>query len=1028
MRKIQKNIFETIYSRENLILAWRRVEDSYHHGDVWFDELELSAYKFNLLNNIEKLSEKMKTGTYQMRPIKPAPYPKGKKVVKDDGENGHEELRVRQSFCIHVEDQIVWMAVYGVLGPYFEECMPAWSYGNRLYLNTWRDENKHWINGVYRTTSKHFYRKWTQGWPLYRHALAASIKRKAFTGKKDEDVCDDSELETIAENEAQIHSAFKLPYLKKGYFPKGVNHSKLYYMSIDLEKFYPSVKMERIKDKLLKAFPIDKPNFTVLIETITKFEIAYEEFDGQPFSDEELEQMDLYKDVVFDGLPTGLIVAGALANLYLLDLDLKVIEKLRTDKKRHILHFRYVDDHLFLSENAKKVIEWVNWYIQELDKIGLKVNGSKTDKEPIELDSHYPTPLLTQTLHKISEIARMPLDLLSTNEFNMVFRDLQMLLVTDFPEQEIKKGTRTSFASTMLSRLTSDINVDYDKIHQLRKQWLEYVSSLKIEDEATNEKLYSLIFTKGDDYPEKLKDSFRKIVGDEGEKHYNAIRNAIGDSRKENQKIEEKIFNLLIYSIKEIPDKPKMWLRILDFCIYHLPEKINKLYSILNRIQIKGDIHLLGYEYIVSVMNIHLALQVLKTISRLSANKYKDPWKKIIDEMLLTQFENLDDKYDGTHHYLYEDAKFLVGRVKISLKKYQGKEGGNGYLDACDYHGMNLDSSFWLLWHIERFNRSKPNPILFVTDYLIEDLNKADVNSKYFVQLLFTCISHVPLSKFGKQDFSKLKLNRQQKENLLLSVWGQDSGNDVIKNFELPKQKMTSPNNKISLMQWMKEVKLMEKEDANILGNALCSEYCATFIMESVVKYYCYNIEQIGEMPLHPASVLVRREECLKIKDWDSWLSPQKKINVDTKDSFENTMYRYPTFASNDYAPMIGAIYGLGIIFLQLLTKEYSLPWVFNRPEYGYEWQSVLYRLLEKGKVSSHNYDIISACLSLENRETIKLKSILNGVTCAQQVNDAKIETLEELHEEIKASLAELKENQISVAHHETRQLVMIKI
>lgn len=121
----------------------------------------------------------------------------------------------------------------------------------------------------------------------------------------------------------------------------------------------------------------------------------------------------------------------------------------------------------------------------------------------------------------------------------------------------------------MLSRLTSDINVDYDKIHRLRKQWLEYVSSLKIEDEAINEKLYSLIFTKGDDYPEKLEDSFRKIVGDEGEKHYNAIRNAIGDSRKENQKIEEKIFNLLIYSIKEIPDKPKMWLRILDFCIYH---------------------------------------------------------------------------------------------------------------------------------------------------------------------------------------------------------------------------------------------------------------------------------------------------------------------------------------------------------------------------------------------------------------------------------------------------------------------------
>lgn len=1027
MRRIQNNIFETIYSKENLILAWRRVESSYHHGDVWFDELELAAYKFNLLDNIDGLSEKMKTGTYKMRPIKPAPYPKGKKVVKDDGENEKEELRVRQSFCIHVEDQIVWMAVYGVLGPYFEEDMPAWSYGNRLFLNTWKDENGHWINGVYRTTSKNFYRKWTQGWPLYRHQLAASIKRKAFPGAKDVDVCDESQLETIADNEAQVNKAFKLPYLEKNYFPKDGYHYKLFYMSIDLEKFYPSVKMDRIKTILLNSFPIDDSKFTELIETITKFDVVYDRFEGQPFSDEELSEMDLYKDVVFDGLPTGLLVAGALANLYLLEIDLKVAESLRKDVKHHILHFRYVDDHLFLSEDAKKLIEWKEWYIQELNKIGLKVNDAKTDTAPIELDSHYPTPLLTQTLHKISEIAKMPLDLLSSNEFSMVFRDLQMLLVTDFPEQEIKKGTRTSFACTMLSRLTSDINVDYDKIHQLRKQWLEYVSSLK-KDEATKEMLRSLIFTKGDDYPETLNESVLQVIGEEGKKHYNAIRNAIGDSRKENQKIEEKIFNLLIYSIKEIPDKPKMWLRILDFCIYHLPEKINKLYSILKGIQIKGDIHLLGYEYIVSVMNIHLALQVLKTISRLCANKYKDPWKKIIDEMLLNQFEKLNDKYDGTHHFLYEDAKTLVGRVKISLRKYRGNEEGNCYLDACNYHGMNLDSSFWLLWHIERFNRSKPNPNLFVTDYLIEDLNKADVNSKFFIQLLFTCISHIPLSKFGKQYFSKLKLNRQQKENLLLSVWGQDSGNEVIKNFELPKQKMKSPNNKISLMQWMKEVKLMEKEDANILGNALYSEYCATFIMESVVKYYCDNIEQIDEISLHPASILVRREECLKFKDWDSWLSPQKEVNVDTKDSFESTMYRYPTFVSNDYAPMTGAIYGLGIIFLQLLTKEYSLPWVFNRPEYGYEWQSVLYRLLEKGKVSSHNYNIISDCLSLENRETVKLKSILNGVTCAQQVNDAKIETLEELHEEIKSSLAELKENQISVARHETRQLVMIKI
>lgn len=1027
MRKIQKNIFETICCKENLILAWRRVENSYHHGDVWFDELELSAYKFNLLNNIEKLSEKMKMGTYQMRPIKPAPYPKGKKVVKDDGENGHEELRVRQSFCIHVEDQIVWMAVYGVLGPYFEEDMPAWSYGNRLFLNTWKDENGHWINGVYRTTSKLFYRKWQQGWPLYRHMLAACIKRKAFSGKKDDENCDDSELEAIAENEAQVNKAFRLPYLEKDYFPKG-SHPKLFYMSIDLEKFYPSVKMDRIKAILLNSFPIDDQNFAALIETLTKFEVAHNGFYGQPFSEDELAEMDLYKDVVFDGLPTGLIVAGALANLYLLDIDLKVVEKLKSDTKHHILHFRYVDDHLFLSEDAAKLIEWKEWYIQELNKIGLKVNDAKTDTEPIELDSHYPTPLLTQTLHKISEIAKMPLDLLSSNEFSMVFRDLQMLLVTDFPEQEIKKGTRTSFACTMLSRLTSDINVDYDKIHVLHKKWLECISELKLNDPAKERMLRSVIFTKGDDYPENLDEPILKLVGGKGNNIYVSIRDSIGDSRKEILKIEERIFQLLVYSVKEIPDKPKMWLRILDFCIYHLPDKIQQLYLILARINKDGDIHSLGYEYIVSVMDIHLALQVLKAISRLSVNKYKDPWKKITDEKFLEHFAKLKDNYNGTQHYLYTDAKFLEERTRRTLKQYVGKENGKDYLTDCNYHEIELDSSFWLLWHIERFNRSKPTPNLLMPNFLMKDLDKAKIVSPYFTQLLFNCIPYVPLSNFGKQDFPKLKLDKQQKENLLISIWGQEEETKVVKGFELPEKKMSSPNNRISLLQWIREVKEMEEIEDNVLGNALCSEYCATLIMKSVVKYFCDNIENIETLHLHPASILIRREECLKPKDWDSWLSPQKNIEITTKDSFMDTMYRYPSFSSDDYSPMIGAIYGLGIIFLQLLTKEYSLPWVFNRPEYGYEWQSVLYRLLENGKVSSHNLNIISACLSLEDRETIKLKGILNDVVCDQQVNDAKIETLEELYREIKASLDELKENQISVAHHETRQLVMIKI
>lgn len=391
MRKVQDNLFEAICSKENLILAWRRVENSYQHGDVWFDELEISAFKFNLVQNIERLSKQMKNGNYKMKPIKPAPYPKGMKVSQNDEGQETTELRVRQSFCINVEDQVVWMAVYGVLGPYFEEQMPAWSYGNRMFLNTWKDEHGHWINGVYRTTSRNFYRKWQQGWPLYRHMLAACIKRMAFPEKKDDQACNESELQAIEENDAQVNKAFKLPYLEKGYFGTEGYHTRLYYVAIDLEKFYPSVKMDRIRNILLDAFHIGDANFTSLITALTKFEVVNDDSVGNVFSEEELSEMGLYEDVVFEGLPTGLLVAGALANLYLLELDLKVIERLKSVKTHRIMHFRYVDDHLFLSDDKEELVKWEEWYIKELKAIQLRVNEAKTDEKPIEFDSHYPT-------------------------------------------------------------------------------------------------------------------------------------------------------------------------------------------------------------------------------------------------------------------------------------------------------------------------------------------------------------------------------------------------------------------------------------------------------------------------------------------------------------------------------------------------------------------------------------------------------------------------------------------------------------
>lgn len=1044
-RNIQNNLFETICSKENLMLAWRRVENSFKHGNIWYDELELAAYKFNLVNNLEKLSDVLLKGTYQMRPIKPAPYPKGCKKLDKEMQNGdgigqEVELRIRQSFAINIEDQLVWMAICGVLGPYFEEQMPAWSYGNRLYLNTWKDKDGHWINGVYRTTSVNFYRKWTQGWPLYRHSLSACIKRMAFPQENITagGVYQVDDILTIEENAAQVNQAFKLKYLDKDYFT-GEKKEKLYYVALDLTKFYPHVKMAKIGTIIKTRFNNQCEEFYNLIDAITNFKISYESQGKLEFTETELKEMDLDCEVCFDGLPTGLIVAGALANIYMLELDRKVDARLSREIEHHILHFRYVDDHLMLSDDKSKLESWKNWYIGELDALGLDINNEKTEEDVI--DSYYPTPLLTHTLHKISDIAKQPLDLLNGNEFNMVYRDLQMLLVTEFPEQEIKKSTRTSFACTMLSRLVSDINVDYDNIHKQRRKWLSFVDE-KTEDSSDNRvMLRSLVFTNEKDYPELLDTNFKKLIGEEGCEIYNLVLKAIGESRAKIQDTKKSIFNLLVYALKETPDKPSMWLKVMDFCIFHYPDKIATIYKVLNMLKNKErqGLHPLGHEYIWASLNIHLALRIVKAIYRQTSDGYKNPIMRENDFYFLEKITNDLGVFKGNGHYLVSDSMFILGKAKqlLGFCRAKGDEIANmrqAFLEPVEYHGVILDASYWLLWAIERFNHGNPQNNLKIPPFIVESLVYANQDSPYFIQLLFSCTSQVGLSAFGKINIRKLNLSSGQIDNVMLSSLGhEDRYKEIVKSLKLKTDRLykNSTQSQMTLLEWIMRVRSLECGTENVLANAVCSEYAATVIMKNIVKFFVDKIEHLDGYSIHPAAITLNKKECIDDSLWENWLSDKKKIYIQCKNNIDDTLYRYLAKLSDDYRKEWGVIYGLGILFLQMLTKEYTMPWVFNRPEYGFEWESVLHQLLSKGKVSSANYKIVAACLSVEDKETLKLKRILDVSSVVFEnpsTTDTKIDSLEELLAKIEQSLQELRANQISVANRETRQLVMIKL
>lgn len=271
--------------------------------------------------------------------------------------------------------------------------------------------------------------------------------------------------------------------------------------------------MSKLKQIILSTLGFEPQGggpFIELINKITHFELDYSDYQYKN-ADKDLADMQLHKEDAFDGLPTGLLVAGLLANIYMLEIDKVVSDKLENEKE--IIHFRYVDDHVIISTSAKKLFEWILWYQELLTDKGLVLNVSKFAPENITkglaieenkqgsiddlkrddqrdkfisniqtyacINPKYPTPLMTQTLQKVSMFQSLNLNLLSTREFAMVFGELQSLLVADLSEQEIKESTRISFACTMLTRLLVDGEMDFEKIHHFRLMWLKEIEHIK---------------------------------------------------------------------------------------------------------------------------------------------------------------------------------------------------------------------------------------------------------------------------------------------------------------------------------------------------------------------------------------------------------------------------------------------------------------------------------------------------------------------------------------------------------------------
>jgi hypothetical protein len=481
------SIFQLLLTPENFTYAWAKVKRMYAHLDGYTDNAELSCFEIQLERNLHAIRSEFEQGAYQPDPLRMLPRPK----KMEDG------AKDRQYFHVSVRDQVAWMAIANALGPTLDKKMPAWSYGNRLYRAAWFDSPEGARSklevGPYRHASGYLYRKFQQSWPLFRRHIAMTAKNMVREFNPAE--LDQSEERAVASAKAD-----GLPYLDEAFWPGRQRNRQLFHASIDLKEFFPNVSVGAI----LQGFEFgldpqpDKKELIQLIGSMLKFSIRHDEMPTYLMK----AVAPVFPVDTFTGIPTGLFVAGFLANAAMLPVDASIDKKINTN--RRIAHFRFVDDHVILAYEFDQLCSWIEEYKDVLLAFGLdaKVNTEKTD--PLQLaewlrvrdqDGDFaqsresavaacvfnganPTQLLTKTLAQVSAIATTNADVLDDDDIAEQLKLLEWLLLADLPEREIRPDTRAAFAAGQIAKLAPILLQEENGLVELMRQFAAFESSL----------------------------------------------------------------------------------------------------------------------------------------------------------------------------------------------------------------------------------------------------------------------------------------------------------------------------------------------------------------------------------------------------------------------------------------------------------------------------------------------------------------------------------------------------------------------
>jgi hypothetical protein len=1012
------NLTEQFLNEENFFSAFKKVSNYLQRVDEWYNPVELAEYEATLSLRIPTLIEQIKNAAYYPKPIQPFPFP------KKDKPNGDHQLR--PYFNIHLDDQLIWTAITNVVGDRVEAEMPRWSYGNRLYRPVWFEHDlqsgKNVIKkGSYKNTSQNLFRTWNQSWPLYKRHISLTIK--VMSKNQDfvkEDLDDDAEIRIYEQSEQIGFEDIK--YINKSYWKQG-NLNTLFWAGLDFKTFFPTISSENVTNNIKSCLKrsdgsyrddVDLIMFT--IERMLKFPLDIEGWTQRKLFAKN--GYNLPELNVYPGLPTGLIAAGFLANVALLEVDRAIMHWM--DGRRDVAVFKYVDDHVILAQSRPALLDFLNYYNEQLQLLcpNTEFQTSKVEpkeslqyqrtkgfslkrmKRAVELDVDFPNPLMTNTLKKVSNINNIDFDLLEKEEIVSIETDLKHLLLTDFPATEIRKDTKMSFAASKICQLANEIKPDFEQ--------LDPFSPVNIE--ATN-KLYRKLLE--GEFPEKNGNIPAEIKATKkNEAAEDFVLKKLPKAIEKVAKRHESLFLHLLKAIKDNPDKIKLWKRGIEFCYLTGYDGLTKIFKLIPQCTLDPK----SFAYINSycLLNIQVSLekafvelhdqtvlfwrsycswkfihQVIE-IDNTSLKKFKKPYPFVV--------QTLDNFYEVRKFVASECAhtpsrlkkfEFLIDKNHVlSEKDIEHPMGGKGsdiqyrkeivwyILSKINWFNKdnfivseveNIDLSFPLSWSVISLNPDLISPTLFQRIQLtIERTPKDDL------------LRQSEMQNFIKENgFTYDLFRRIQKEDTRVF----DRFIDLY-----PKIKFhlsTGNDEYIPLNQWLK-LQLEQSSGSKWIDPKL-SEWSLIEIVKQIITDIKSNIDakikplflypEFGYYLVHPANYLIPRI-WLNTGEigWDEW----KQLVSDNPVSLVDINYAIDDFryfpVSNVWKSTRGILFmgnaelplviGYSMLLLKLLSKSFTWPSTANKIVFIDQLFTQAFQVLEKEPLSSDMRNLLSAIFS----------------------------------------------------------------